>query len=160
MHVRHSQISRSVPAIDPMTMPAMAPPDMVLGQEQASLLEPESVVCRGRMCAVVSGVVLEGMEGREIGACCVGQYGFELGEPWFEMSSSSSDSKVGSGQARSGSMCRVEEHEDITKVQGEGKKGKIEAQTHPDTNNHLQKCPPGTELNWKESENSWGWQPA
>jgi hypothetical protein len=32
VHTFHSQISNSVPAIDPMTIPAMPPPDMVLGQ--------------------------------------------------------------------------------------------------------------------------------
>lgn len=64
MHVRQSQISSSVPAIDPITIPAMAPPEIVLGQLQPESPEPED--CRGRRCGVesVSGVD-EGVEERE-----------------------------------------------------------------------------------------------
>ncbi len=78
MHVRQSQISSSVPAIDPITIPAMAPPEIVLGQLQPESPEPED--CRGRRCAVESvsdvdgDVEMEDSEERVIGACLRGRW--------------------------------------------------------------------------------------
>lgn len=64
MHVRQSQISSSVPAIEPITIPAMAPPEIVLGQLQPESPEPED--CRGRRCGVESASsVDEDVEERE-----------------------------------------------------------------------------------------------
>lgn len=75
MHVRHSQIRRSVPAIDPITMPAIAPPERVEGQLQLS----EGGDWRGRRGEYPD----EFEDGLPVG---VGVVGFERGEARRERS--------------------------------------------------------------------------
>lgn len=77
MHERHSQISKRVPAIEPITIPAMAPPE----REPEQLQLVSEFDWRGeRWCEVDEGEdetreeISEGREtgcGREIGAWVV-----------------------------------------------------------------------------------------